>query len=139
MLEMFEPFIGCWDATDGSSRQELSWGLDHRVIHTRMWFRDGDEWKLVSEGAMYADPGRDEVVGFAATIDMPVSHFTMTAKPTPEGPDFDNVIYDPDGTPMQAIEQWRSLGNDGFTWHLFQPGDDGLTPWMDGEWSRNQE
>ena len=55
MLDLLEPFIGCCEATDGSARQELAWGLDHRVVRTRMWFPDGEEWKLVLEGAFYRD------------------------------------------------------------------------------------
>jgi hypothetical protein len=136
MLDLLGPFIGCWEATDGSSRQELAWGLDQRLIRTQMWFRDGDGWKLVSEGALYRDPGRDEVVGFAVAIEMPVTHFSITARAEGDAVRLDHVAYTPDGSPMETAERWQTVGSDRFTWQLFQRAGDELTPWMDGEWRR---
>lgn len=137
MLDMFEPFIGVWEATDGSSRQELTWGLDRRVIQTRMWFRDGDAWKLVSEGSFHTDPGRQQVVGFAVVIDMPVSHFDIAARFGDDGLEFDNQAYAADGTPLVSKEFWRQEdGPDHYSWHLFQNDNGDLAPWMDGEWKR---
>jgi len=139
MLDILEPYVGCWESTDGSARQELSWGLDHRVIRTRMWFGDGDDWKLVSEGAFYRDPGRGEVVGFAEAIDMPVGHFAITARSEGDLLRLDHISYTPDGDEMETAERWQTVGSNGFSWQLFQSAADELTPWMDGEWSRVSE
>ena len=136
MLDVLELFIGCWEATDGSARQEITWGLDHRVIRTRMWFPGEDGRKLVSEGAFYRDPGRDEVVGFAEAIDMPVTPFAITARSEDDLLRLDHVSYMEDGTPMETAERWETKGSDGFTWHLFQRDGADLSPWMDGEWRR---
>lgn len=137
MLNIFEPFIGSWEATDGSSRQEMTWGLDRRVIQTRMWFRDGQDWKLVSEGAFHADLASGEVVGFAVAVDMPVTHFDITARVGDDGLEFDNRAYAPAGNQMLSKEFWRQDdGPDRYSWHLFQNNNGELTPWMDGEWKR---
>lgn len=136
MLHAFAPYIGCWEATDGSSRQHLAWGLDRKIVRTRMWFRNDDGWKPVSEGAFYRDPAADQIVGFASAIDMPVTHFAIVARATDDGLAFDNIAYTPDDSPMRSTERWHTDGSDRFRWQLFAHTGGGPTPWMDGEWKR---
>ena len=71
------PIVGTWVAADGSARQVFEWGLDQRIMHTRMYFKDVEQWKLVSEGAYVCDTIDDRVRGFAVGIDMGVDYFAI--------------------------------------------------------------
>ena len=133
---LFAPFIGNWEDPDGATRQELTWGLDQRIVRTRTLFRDGEEWKLVSEGTFYTDPTSDEVVGFAVAIDMPFRHTDMTVLPADGGIDLEHTAYDDAGHPTETAERWRTAGGDEYTWELFERKGSELTPWMGGEWHR---
>jgi len=110
--------VGTWEGQ--GSRHVFEWGVGRRVVKSRSFFPEGDDWVLVSEGWWYWDPAVEAIRGKLIAIDMPGELFEYTTRVGEHEIVHDLVLHgDMGGT---FIERWV-FEEDGYTWSLEQDGE----------------
>lgn len=123
--------VGTWEAS--GSRHVLEWGVGRRLIRSRSYFADGDDWTLTSEGMWYWDSEAGSIRGIVLAVGMPVERFEYTTRV--EGSE---VIHDLEAFGAMAgefVETWAFEG-DRYRWTLERPADDGRERMMGGEYEK---
>ncbi|MDJ0655399.1 MAG: hypothetical protein QNJ40_14650 [Xanthomonadales bacterium] len=140
-MTLMDRIAGTWIAADGSARQQFIWGLDYRIMYSRMSFKDMDDWKLVSEGFYISDTIEDRVHGQVVGIDMGVDYFSIVLHATSSEKElvFDNRAHMDDGTISVSRERWTFPDDNSIKYQVFRFEDDKEVPWFGGEWKREAE
>lgn len=122
-----ERMVGTWEGV--GSRHVFEWGVGERVLKSRSYFAEGDDWVLVSEGWWYWDPAAGAVRGKTIAIDMPGELFEYTTRLHDDEVVHDLVLHGEMGGAF--VERWVFSGG-GYSWALEQDGQ----RLMGGEYAR---
>ena len=123
--------VGEWDASD--SRHVLEWGVGRKIIHSKSYFRSGEQWTLVSEGIWYANPSGNGVLGLAVAIEMPVDLFEYHSEI--RGDTIVHQLVSHGAMGGKYLETWQFVG-DGYRWELEQDKDGVMQRVMGGAYRR---
>ncbi|MDX1381197.1 MAG: hypothetical protein R3233_08750 [Xanthomonadales bacterium] len=133
-----DALIGTWVSPDGMARQQLLRDFDGSWIQTRMWFREGEDWKLVAVGGMWRRPGetRWQAASRATGMeDIEVFEFSFESS-GPATYTLVSVAYESDGGRMHTEEDWTVVSPDRVDYEIFRIEDGQRSPWMQGTWIR---
>lgn len=133
-----DTLIGTWESPDGNARQQFVREFDGSWVTTRMWFRSGDDWKLVATGSMFQRPGDDRWFLASRTTDMDgILLFESVLSEANDGViAVTNKSYLADGSVILTEEEWRFDGGDHYEYVVFRLEDDARTEWFRGSWNR---
>ncbi len=104
---------GDWRADD--SRHVFEWGVGRKALRSRSYARSEGEWKLVSEGLWFWDPGEEAIRGVVVAIAMPVDLFEYRAQVRDSEVVHDLVAHGPSGG--EYVERWV-FGDGSYRWSL---------------------
>ena len=136
-LAPFEPLIGgTWHAEN--SYQRFEWGVGKKMVLTKSYFLVESGQKLVSEGAWFYHPGRKEIKGHMAAIEMKIDLFTYTTRFEGSKMVSDLTVYLEDGGKQAYLETFDFTGEDRYDWVLFEKTEEGLKESMKATFTRKR-
>ncbi len=136
-LDDLAPMLGHWESPDGTSRVSFESRFGGNWIDSRMWFRAGDGWELVGQGAIYRQPTSGRYVSVMRTTGMQdIVLFESTIWPVDDGYAVANVGIRADGSRMETTEDWTFPAPDRFDYTIYRLQGDERKPWYRGAWVR---
>ncbi len=133
-----DTLFGLWESPDGNARQQFVEEFPG-LIATKMWFKAGEDWKVVGQGVLYSRPGPHGWVGATRTANMGgIELFESVVTPMENGKfSVKNKSYDAKGAVTETVEDWTVKIGGIFDYKIFKvTGDGGRTPWMEGRWKK---
>ncbi len=126
---------GTWQM--GDSYHTFEWGVGQKMVHNKSYFTVEGQPVLVSEGSWFWHPGRQEIKGHMAAIEMGIDLFSYTTRF--EGNKMVNELtsYGEDGQATEYLEEWEFTDEDTYEWALYAKTDEGLQKSMGGTFTRN--
>jgi hypothetical protein len=125
---------GTWQMED--SYHTFEWGVGGKMVNTRSYFTVEGKRVLVSEGSWFWHPGRQEIKGHMAAIEMGIDLFSYTTRFEGNKMVSDLTSYGPDGQASHYQEEFTFTGENTYEWVLYAKKDGGLQQVMKGLFTR---
>ncbi len=138
-LDALDAILGHWISPDGNSRVVYESKFNGNWIDSQMWFKNGDEWKLVGQGGIYRHTSDRRIISTMRTIDMiGIELFETTISPKADGYEVSNVAFLPDGSKILTEEEWTFPLRGEWNYVVFKLEDDERKRWFQDGWVRAQ-
>ena len=136
-LAPLDKVLGAWVSPDGASRVTYESRFDGHWIDTKMWFKQGEEWKPVGQGGVYRHTSDGRIISVMRTVDMiGIELFETIMSPSADGFELSNTAYLPDGSMILTEEEWSFPEEDRWTYTVYKIEGDEQEKWFTDGWVR---